>query len=67
LIIQSSRLAEMEGRTADRDRLKEEADKARADFVALSETSKALQTEIEKRVAAKEEEANANKANNAAQ
>ena len=66
LIIQSSRLAEMEGRTADRDRLKQEADKARAEFVALSEVGKKLQTEIENRVATREEEANANKANNAA-
>ncbi len=66
LIIQSSRLAEMEGRTADRDKLKLDGDKAKADFVALSDVSKALQTEIENRVAVKEEEANANKAANAA-
>ncbi len=63
LIIQSSRLAEMEGRDADRDRLKQEGDKAKAEFVALSEVGRALQAEIEERVAVKEEEANTNKAN----
>lgn len=65
LIIQSSRLADMEGRDADRDRLKHDADKARADFVALSTVGKTLQTEIESRNAIKAEESNANKANNA--
>lgn len=63
LIIQASRLAEMEGRDADRDRLKTDADKARAEFVALSEVDKNLQAEIEARVAVKEEEANTDKGN----
>ena len=53
----------MEGRDADRDKLKQDADKARADFVSLSNVGKALQTEIESRNAIKAEEANANKAN----
>lgn len=63
LTLQAMRLAEMEGRTADRDRLKQEADKARAEFVALSDVGKALQAKTEERVAVKKEEANANTAN----
>ena len=65
LVIQASRVAEMEGRDADRDKLKADADKARADFVALSEVGKALQNEIDSRNAIKQEEANKEKANNA--
>lgn len=65
LIIQASRVAEMEGRDADRDKLKADADKARADFVSLSEVGKALQTEIDSRNAIKQEEANKEKADNA--
>ena len=63
LIIQASRLAEMEGRTADRDRLKDEADKAKADFTALSDATKSLQSEIDARKAAAEAAENANAAN----
>ncbi|MDQ3221736.1 MAG: hypothetical protein M3Q26_13495 [Acidobacteriota bacterium] len=63
LTLQAMRLAEMEGRTADRDRLKQEADKAKAEFVALSDVGKALQAKTEERVAVKKEEANANTAN----
>jgi hypothetical protein len=65
LIIQASRLAEMEGRNDDRDRLKAEADKAKADFTALSDAVKNLQNEIDARKAAAEEAENAN-ANKAA-
>ena len=65
LVIQAARLAEMEGRDADRDKLKLDGDKARADFVALSEVSKGLQNEMDARAATKEEEVNANKANGA--
>lgn len=60
LTIQAGRLAEMDGRTADRDRLKTEADQAKEQFVELSEVSKALQAEIDKRIAAEQEAANAN-------
>lgn len=66
LLMQASRLAEMEGRDADRDRLKTEADKAKADFNALAETSKNLQGEIDARKAAALEAENANKADNTA-
>ncbi len=60
LVIQESRLAEMEGNAAERDRLKTEADKAKADFTALADTTKNLQAEIDERKAAAEQEANAN-------
>jgi tetratricopeptide (TPR) repeat protein len=60
LIIQNSRLAEMEGRNEDRDRIRIEADKAKADFTALSDATKNLQNEIDARKAAAEEAENAN-------
>lgn len=65
LLIQSMRLAEMDGRTPDRDRFKTESDAAKAKFVELSEVVKGLQKEIDERTAAKEAEAgkNANAAN----
>ena len=65
LLIQASRVAEMEGRDADRDKLKLDGDKAKADFIALSDVSKALQAEIDSRNAIKAEESNKEKANNA--
>lgn len=58
--IQASRLAEMEGREADRERLRAQAEKDREGFLALSEVSKSIQNEIESRAAAKAAEANAN-------
>lgn len=60
LIIQASRLAEMENNAAERDRLKAEAEKAKADFTAIAEATKNLQTELDARKAAAEEAANAN-------
>ena len=60
LIIQNSRLAEMEGRNEDRDRFRADADKAKADFTALSDATKNLQNEIDARKAAAEEAENAN-------
>lgn len=65
LIIQRSRLAEMEGNNAERDRLKTEADDAKAAFTALAGSVKGLQDEIDARkaAAAEAENANANKAN----
>jgi tetratricopeptide (TPR) repeat protein len=64
LLIHAMRLAEMEGRTADRDRFKTEADTAKAAFLELSEIVKNIQTEIDARTAEKEaaESANANAA-----
>lgn len=66
LTIQAMRIAEMEGNTAERDRLKAAGDTAKASFTALSDTVKNIQTEIDARVAVKEEAekgAAANKAN----
>lgn len=64
LLIQASRLAEMDGRAADHERLKTEADKAKADFQALSDVVKKMQAEADARIAAKEaadkKEANSN-------
>ena len=60
LKVQAMRLAEMEGRIEDRDRLKAEADEAKAKFTQLSEVNRSLQAEIDERKAAAEEAANAN-------
>lgn len=60
LLIQAMRVAEMDGRMADRDRLKQEAEAARAKFTELSEVTKKLQAESEARAAAKEAEKGAN-------
>jgi len=67
LLIQAMRLAEMEGRTADRDRLKAQADAAKDHFLELSDVVKNIQTEIDARTAAKEaaEAANASAGTNA--
>jgi cell division septum initiation protein DivIVA len=54
------RLAEMEGRTADLDRLKAEADEAKAQFTELIEVNRAIQSEVDSRKTAAEEAANAN-------
>jgi hypothetical protein len=62
LLVHAMRLAEMDGRTADRDRLKGEADAAKQAFLDLSDVVKNIQTETDARAAAKEaaESANAN-------
>jgi tetratricopeptide (TPR) repeat protein len=57
LLVQSMRLAEMNGNTADRDRFKAEADAARQSFVSLSDVVKKLQAEVDARTAAKEGDA----------
>lgn len=57
LLFQAMRLAEMENRIPDRDRLKGEADAARTNFLALSDVVKKIQDEIDERKAAKEAEA----------
>jgi tetratricopeptide (TPR) repeat protein len=51
LLVQKMRLAEMDGNTAERDRLKDEAEKAREEFLALSDVVKKIQTEIDERKA----------------
>lgn len=58
LLIQSMRLAEMEGRTADKDRFKAEADAAREKFKEIGDVTKAIKDEQEERQKAAEEEAN---------
>jgi tetratricopeptide (TPR) repeat protein len=60
LAIQASRLAEMEGRNPDRDKLKAEADSYRKAYTDLSEVNRNIQTEIDARRAAAEAAANAN-------
>ncbi len=61
LLVQGMRLAEMEGRTADRDSLKKQSDDARAKFTELSTIDKQIDDEIQARLAAKEGNDNANK------
>lgn len=63
LLIQAMRLAEMDGRTADRDRLKGEADQAKTRFLQLGETGKAIQAELDARRAIAENVNAANAAN----
>jgi tetratricopeptide (TPR) repeat protein len=58
LLVQAMRLAEMDGKTADRDRLKGEADGARKSFVELSDVVKKIQAEIDERTAAAKEDGN---------
>ncbi|HVF30476.1 MAG TPA: hypothetical protein VNA22_05875 [Pyrinomonadaceae bacterium] len=60
---QAMRLADMEGRTADRDALKAQADAGRAKFIELSTVDKAIQDEMDARRAAEEAAENANAAN----
>lgn len=67
ITIQASRLAEMEGRNADRDKLKTDADNYRKAYNDLSEVNRNIQSEIDVRRAAAEAAANANANANAAQ
>lgn len=57
LLIQSMRLAEMEGRTADKDKFKTEADAAREEFKQLGDITKSIKDELEERKKAAEEAA----------
>jgi len=57
LTIQEMRVAEMDGRTADRDRLKTESDAARASFLELTDVVKKIQAELDEREAARVAEA----------
>ena len=60
IAIQASRLAEMEGRNPDRDKLKADADTFRKAYTELGEVNRNIQTEIDARRAAAEAAANAN-------
>jgi hypothetical protein len=66
LTAQAMRLAEMEGRTADRDSLKTAADQAKAQFSELSQVGRKIEDETDARRAAAEEAENANANANAA-
>ncbi|MFN2501257.1 MAG: hypothetical protein ABR530_04525 [Pyrinomonadaceae bacterium] len=65
LLIQSMRLAEMEGRNEDRDRLKAESEVARRAFLDLSDVVKKIQAEIDERKAEAEAAAAGDRAKNA--
>lgn len=54
LLTQSMRLAEMEGRTADKDKFKAEADTAKVEFTRLAEISRKKREEEEARKKAEE-------------
>jgi tetratricopeptide (TPR) repeat protein len=64
LLVQSARLAEMEGRTPDKDRFTQEKDAAKEKFKELADVTKAIKDEQEARQKAKEEESNTAKAAN---
>ncbi len=66
ITIQASRLAEMENRIPDRDKLKAEADNYRKAYTDLSEVNRNIQSEADARRAAAEAAANANANANAA-
>ena len=63
LLFQSMRLAEMDGKTADRDSMKLQGEAARAKFLELSTVVKNIQLEIDDRAAAKEQAAKGGQAN----
>lgn len=67
IAIQASRLAEMEGRNPDRDKLKTDADTYRKSYTDLSEVNRNIQSELDARRAAADAAANANANANAAQ
>ena len=63
LLFQAMRLAEMDGKTADRDNMKQQGEAARAKFLELSTVVKNIQLEIDDRAAAKEQKEKGDKAN----
>ena len=60
LLNQSARLAEMEARTADRDKFKLQVDEAKKGFTELADIDRKIKDETEARAKAKEEESNSN-------
>ncbi|MFL6375701.1 MAG: hypothetical protein ACJ73D_13620 [Pyrinomonadaceae bacterium] len=66
MAIQSSRLAEMEGRKDDRDKFKAQADQLRQSYNELGDLDKKIQQEIDERAAAKLAAESGNKNSNTA-
>ena len=60
LLNQSARLAEMEQRTADKDKFKQQVDEAKKGFTELADIDRKIKDETEARAKAKEEESNSN-------
>jgi hypothetical protein len=58
LLVQKMRIAEMEGNTEERDKIKAEADAAKDKFTALNEEKRKRQAEEEARKQAEAEAAN---------
>lgn len=56
MLIQSMRLAEMEGRKEDYERFKTESEASRTSFTSLSDVVRKIQTEIDRRIAAEKAE-----------
>jgi tetratricopeptide (TPR) repeat protein len=56
LLVQNARLAEMEGKTAEKDSFKQKSDEAKAKFSNLAEVGKNITSEQEARAKAKEAE-----------
>lgn len=63
MTVQSMRLAEMEGRKEDRDRLKTESEAQRQSYNELADVDKKIQQEIDDRAAAKEASESGGKSN----
>lgn len=63
LLFQAMRLAEMDGKTADRDNMKQQGEAARAKFLELSTVVKNIQLEMDDRAAAKDQKEKGDKAN----
>lgn len=58
LLVQAMRLAEMDGRTAERDSFKAQSDEARNKFLELNEAEKKLEAEKDERLKAEDPAAN---------
>jgi tetratricopeptide (TPR) repeat protein len=56
LLVQNARLAEMDGKTAEKDSFKQKSDEAKTQFISLAEAGKNITAEQEARAKAKEAE-----------